>query len=488
MRNAIIGIVIGLVIGVVVGATVVAPRLNQPDRKSPVIGLIADKSPRSEKSVEVALAPLTKSEEAPSSLPDESRDNSGDNGKDGKKTVEAAETVKAETQPEKPETKTETAEPAANAPPLTAGEGNKTPPVVEIPSPVKVIPPQAETLKPLVSIPPVIPPHDHPPTPGPATIHWKMASAYPGSLPQLGTMAQKLDRDIWRVSDGLLEMKFHEPGALVAPLEMFDAVRAGVIDAAFSSPGFWGNKLPALQLFAAIPFGPSAEEFLAWIYFGGGQELFNEIYKANGIHSIFCGLIAPEAAGWFRRRIRTVEDLKGLKMRFFGLGAKVMQKLGVITSQLTSGDIYMAFESGEIDAAEFSMPSIDLKLGIHKMIKNYYFPGWHQPSTLFELMINLKKWETLPTSAKAQIEAVCGDNIRHGLAEGAAAQFKALKKLQIEGVAIRRWPNEIINALKLAWAEVAKEEIKADRDFKRVWQSLNAFRENYAIWRELNSP
>jgi len=451
VRNAIIGIVIGLVIGVVVGATVVAPRLNQPNRKSPVIGLIADKSPRPEKSVEVALAPLTKSEEAPSSLPDESRDSSGDNGKDGKKTVEAAETVKAETQPEKPETKT-------------------------------------ETLKPLVSIPPVIPPRDHPPTPGPATIHWKMASAYPGSLPQLGTMAQKLDRDIWRVSDGLLEIKFHEPGALVAPLEMFDAVRAGVIDAAFSSPGFWGNKLPALQLFAAIPFGPSAEEFLAWIYFGGGQELFNEIYKANGIHSIFCGLIAPEAAGWFRRRIRTVEDLKGLKMRFFGLGAKVMQKLGVITSQLTSGDIYMAFESGEIDAAEFSMPSIDLKLGIHKMIKNYYFPGWHQPSTLFELMINLKKWETLPTSAKAQIEAVCGDNIRHGLAEGAAAQFKALKKLQIEGVAIRRWPNEIINALKLAWVQVAKEETKADRDFKRVWLSLNAFRENYTIWRELNSP
>jgi len=103
-------------------------------------------------------------------------------------------------------------------------------------------------------------------------------------------------------------------------------------------------------------------------------------------------------------------------------------------------------------------------------------------------MINLKKWETLPTSAKAQIEAVCGDNIRHGLAEGAAAQFKALKKLQIEGVAIRRWPNEIINALKLAWVQVAKEETKADRDFKRVWQSLNAFRENYAIWRELNSP
>ena len=483
VRNAIIGIVIGLVIGVVVGATVVAPRLNQADRKSPVIGVIADKSPRSEKSVEVALVTLKKTKDVPQRPSGETKDkdNSAENGKDGKKSIETAEMVKAETKPEKAETKTETAEPAANEPQLAAAGG-------EISSPVEIIPPKAEALKPLASIPPVILPHDHPPSPGPTTIHWKMASAYPSSLPQLGTLAKKLDRDIWRVSDGLLEVKFYEPGALVPPLEMFDAARAGVIDAAFSSPGFWGNKLPALQLFAAIPFGPSAQEFLAWIYFGGGQELFNEIYNANGIHSIFCGLIAPEAAGWFRKRIRTVEDLKGLKMRFFGLGAKVMRKLGVVTSRLTSGDIYMAFESGEIDAAEFSMPAIDLKLGLHRMIKNYYFPGWHQPSTMFELMINLKKWKALPASAKAQIKAVCGDNIRHGLAEGAAAQFNALKELQSEGVAIRRWPGEILDALKSAWTEVAKEEAKADRDFKRVWQSLNAFRENYAIWRELNSP
>ena len=125
-------------------------------------------------------------------------------------------------------------------------------------------------------------------------------------------------------------------------------------------------------------------------------------------------MIAPEAAGWFRKRIRTVDDLKGLKMRFFGLGAKVMKKLGVVTSRLTSGDIFVAFENGEIDAAEFSMPAIDMKLGLHRMIKNYYFPGWHQPATLFELMINLKKWESLPASGKAQVEAVCGDNIRYG--------------------------------------------------------------------------
>ena len=199
-------------------------------------------------------------------------------------------------------------------------------------------------------------------------------------------------------------------------------------------------------------------------------------------------MIAPEAAGWFRKRIRTVDDLKGLKMRFFGLGAKVMKKLGVVTSRLTSGDIFVAFENGEIDAAEFSMPAIDMKLGLHRMIKNYYFPGWHQPATLFELMINLKKWVSLPASGKAQVEAVCGDNIRYGLAEGEASQFQALKTLRSEGVNIRRWPGEILDALKIAWGEVAREEAKADKDFKRVWASLSAFRENYTIWRELNQP
>ncbi|MGH6660356.1 MAG: TRAP transporter substrate-binding protein, partial [Rhodospirillales bacterium] len=335
----------------------------------------------------------------------------------------------------------------------------------------------------VVTAPPPVPPPAEP-----KTIRLRMGSAYAGNLPQLGTLAKRIERDIWRVSDGRLEIKFHEPGALVPPLEMFDAVRAGAIDAAFSSPGFWGNKVPALQLFAAVPFGPSAKEYLAWIYFGGGRELFEEIYHVNGIHSVFCGMIAPEASGWFKRRIRTVEDLKGLRMRAFGLGAKVLRKLGVKTSQLAGGDIFLAFESGAIDAAEFSMPAIDLKLGLHRMAKNYYFPGWHQPTTLFELMINHDKWKALPTSAKAQIEAVCGDNVRHGLAEGEAKQYAALKELQSEGVEFRRWPSEILDALKTAWTAVVKEESRADADFRRVWQSLSAFREDYAIWSELSSP
>jgi len=440
VRNTIIGIVIGIVIGVVVGTTVVAPRLKQahsPLAIAPVLPLI---KPNAEIAIKIPLP--------------------------------AADTL------------------PSDAAPIVSSDTNAAPKDDSAATPAVAVA-VAVADKPLVKLPPVIPPHDHAPPPpptDPSAAHWKMGSAYASTLPQLGTLAKKLERDIWRVSDGILEIKFFEPGALVPPLEMFDAVRAGAIDAAFSSPGFWGNRIPALQLFSGIPFGPSAKELLAWIYFGGGQELFNEIYNANGIHSIFCGLIAPEAAGWFRNRIRTVEDFKGLKMRFFGLGAKVVKKLGVITTPLTAGDIFVAFESGDIDAAEFSMPAIDMKLGLHRMIKNYYFPGWHQPSTLFELMINLKKWNALSAAGKAQIEAVCGDNIRYGLAEGEAGQFQALKTLQTQGVAIRRWPGEILEALETAWTDVAKEEAKANKDFKRVWKSLSAFRDNYTIWKELNQP
>lgn len=478
MRNAIIGIVIGVVVGVVVGATGVAPRLGQANKQNTAniqqikrVALPAVKRPGTPEK------PAAETENQPKPKDGQDRDKADTPSIPVAKTSDPQaepaiatnkDEIKLEDEPKKiiyPDPKE-----AQKPEPVTAAKKTPEPSPAPIPAPVRV----------KESSP-------SPPREAPA-IHWKMASAYSSTLPQLGTMAKRLDRDIWRVSAGTLEIKFYEPGALVAPLEMFDAVRAGAIDAAFSSPAFWGNKVPALQLFAAVPFGPTAKEFLAWIYFGGGQELFDEIYHANGIHSVFCGLIAPEASGWFRKRIRTVEDLKGLKMRFFGLGAKVMQKLGVTTTRLTSGDIFVAFESGTIDAAEFSMPAIDLKLGLHKMVKNYYFPGWHQPATLFELMINLDKWKALTPSAKAQIEAVCGDNIRYGLAEGEAGQFKALKELQSHGVAIRRWPGEILEALNKAWVDVAKEEAKSDRDFKRVWKSMSAFRKDYAIWQELSLP
>jgi TRAP-type mannitol/chloroaromatic compound transport system substrate-binding protein len=319
-------------------------------------------------------------------------------------------------------------------------------------------------------------------------IVWRMASAYSGSLSQLGSLAKRASQNIWKVSNGRFEIKFFGPGSLVPSSEMFDAVASGTIDAAYSSPGSWAHKEPALQLFSSVPFGPSSGEYLAWIYFGGGQELLNEIYHPHGIQSVLCGMIAPEASGWFRRTFTTPKDLAGLNMRVSGLGGKVLNKLGVVTHKLQDADIFLALENGEIDGAEFSMPSIDIQLGFYHLADHYYFPGWHQPSSFFELIINKDRWDALTKTRQAQIEAVCGDNIRYGLAEGEALQYGALKELTAKGVKIKRWPTAILSALENAWKDVAIEQSTADTKFKEVWRSLSDFRKDYAIWNELARP
>ncbi|NQU59408.1 MAG: TRAP transporter substrate-binding protein [Rhodospirillales bacterium] len=321
-----------------------------------------------------------------------------------------------------------------------------------------------------------------------SVVRWRMASAYSGALPQLGSLAKRVGRNIWEVSNGGIEIAFFEPGTLVPSSQMFDAVASGTIDAAFSSPGFWAAKEPSLQLYSAVPFGPPPGEYLAWAYFGGGQELLNEIYNPHGIHSLICGMIAPESAGWYRRAFTTPEDLNGLKMRASGLGARVLEKLGVKTLALDDADIFLAFENGAIDAAEFSMPAIDLKLGFYELASHLYFPGWQQPSSFFELLINKEKWDALAKTKKSQIQTVCGDNVRYGLAEGEALQYDALKELTAKGVKIQRWPLAILGALEASWKEVAVEQSAANANFHRVWRSLSDFRKEYAIWKELARP
>ncbi len=317
-------------------------------------------------------------------------------------------------------------------------------------------------------------------------LRWKMASAFPSKLVQLGSGGVRLSERLEAMSGGDVQIKFFEPNALVPPLEMFDAISAGSLDAAWSVPGYWFGREPSLALFSAVPFGPSSGEYLAWIFHGGGHELMDEVYAKHNIKSLICGVIAPEASGWFRTEIKSVDDLAGLKMRFFGLGAKVMEKVGVSTQLLAGGDIYPALERGSIDATEFSMPAIDLNLGFYQVAKHYYFPGWHQQSTLFELMINMDKWNALDDQQKAMLEAGCHANIAAMLAEGEAIQFAAMKDLQDnKGVTLHRWPEEVLDTLRGAWGEVAAELAAEDESFKKSWDSLQSFRRDYAIWKDL---
>jgi TRAP-type mannitol/chloroaromatic compound transport system substrate-binding protein len=316
-------------------------------------------------------------------------------------------------------------------------------------------------------------------------INWDMQSTYPGSLTQLGELGKVIEQRLAAVSGGAIQVRFQEPGAIVPALEAFDAISTGAVQAGWSTPGYWTGKDTAFALFAAVPFGPAAPEYYAWFRFGGGKELFDELYAEYNIKSLICAVIAPEAAGWFQREINSPADLEGLRMRFFGLGARVMEKLGVSTQLLAAGDIFPALELGTIDATEFSMPAIDYNLGFYQVAKHYYFPGWHQQSTMFDLMINLDEWNDLSDQQKAIFETVCEANVAYGLAEGEAIQSEALRKVQEEGVTVHTINDEVLTALRGAWDEVVAEETASNENFKRIWEHLQAFRENYSIWRDV---
>jgi TRAP-type mannitol/chloroaromatic compound transport system substrate-binding protein len=316
-------------------------------------------------------------------------------------------------------------------------------------------------------------------------INIKMAAAFPSSLIILGETGLKLGKKINEVSSGNINIKYFEPGALVPPMEIFDAVSSGGVDAGWASPAFWAGKVPALQFFTTFPFGPDPSEYISWLRYGGGNQIFREIYRSHNIHSIHCMAISPEGSGWFREEIRSVEDLKGLKMRFLGLGAKVMEKLGVSTQLMAGGDIYPALELGTIDATEYGMPAMDLELGFHAIADNYYFPGWHQPASLGELMINLDLWNSLTLAQQTQIEVTCAEMFLDSLAKSEAVQVQAINKLKELGVKIHKWSPEIMELYKNNWNIVVEEEASKNDEFKKVWNSIKSFRDEYAEWHDL---
>ncbi len=318
----------------------------------------------------------------------------------------------------------------------------------------------------------------------------EMTSAFGQHLPILGTAAVDFVAKINAISSDV-EFEHFDPGKLVPAFEALDAVSSGAVDAAYTTSGYWQGKMDAASLFAAVPFGPEAGEFLAWILYDDGARLWQQMFDDNGynVHVLPCGLIAPETSGWFQNEINTVADLEGLNMRFFGLGAKVMERLGVSTSLLAAGDIFPALERGAIDATEFSMPRIDARLGFHKIAKYNYFPGWHQPSTLFELLINKDVWEDLNETAQAQIEIACLANITTNLAEGEATNYAAMiSNVEEHGVINKEWSPEMLEAFEGAWNEVVVEMTEADPFFNEVWTDLQEFRAGYAVWSKIYLP
>jgi TRAP-type mannitol/chloroaromatic compound transport system substrate-binding protein len=312
----------------------------------------------------------------------------------------------------------------------------------------------------------------------------EMTSAFGSNLPILGTAAVDFVAKINSISSDV-QFEHFDTGKLVPTLEALDAVSNGSVDAAYTTSGYWQGKITSASLFAAVPFGPEAGEFLGWILYDDGADLWQGMYDQAGydVKVLPCGIIAPETSGWFKNEINSAADLEGLNMRFFGLGAEVMQRLGVSTSLLAGGDIFPALERGAIDATEFSMPLIDARLGFYKIAQYNYFPGWHQPSTLFELLVNKDVWDDLGEVAQNQIEVACLANITTNFAEGEAKNFDAMvDNVENNGVTIKQWSPEMLALFESNWDEIAAELAAEDEYFATVWADLTEYRDGYKNW------
>ena len=307
-------------------------------------------------------------------------------------------------------------------------------------------------------------------------------------LPGLGTSIVELAEQLEAASGGSVVMKIYEPGKLIAPFEILDAVASGKVNAGYFAAGYWEGKMPGISLFTAVPFGPEAPEFLAWMFRGNGLKLYQDYYKKNGydVWAMPACLLAPETAGWFKKEIKSAEDLKGLRMRFFGLGGKTMEKLGVSVSLLPGGEIFPALEKGALDGSEFSMPAIDQRLGFYKVAKYNYFPGWHQQATFLDLMINGEVWRGMTDSQRALIKMACMANLTNTLAHTEAIQGSVIREnAEKRGVKNMYWSDEMLAKYKAAWEEVAAEMTAAHPQFKEAYEDLQAFRKDYTHWEAL---
>jgi TRAP-type mannitol/chloroaromatic compound transport system substrate-binding protein len=314
-------------------------------------------------------------------------------------------------------------------------------------------------------------------------IRWKMQSAFGSQLPHLGPSGQRFQKDVDVMSGGVLEIRFYEPGALIPALECFDAVGKGSVEACWTTPGFHASKFPAMPFFTTVPFGPNFGEFLAWKWFGGGNKLRDEIYAQNGLVAFDSFCIGPETSGWFRREIKDADDMKGIKMRFFGLGAKVMEKMGVQTQLIAPADIFPALERGVIDATEFSMPTMDQKQGFHQIAKFNYFPGWHQLTSCSEILMNKAKFDALSEQHRKIIEVAATSQVAYTFAESESAQFDVMAEMQTKnGVKFKRWSDEDLAKYEQAWLDVIKEESAKDPLFKKISDHYLDYRKKYAIW------
>jgi TRAP-type mannitol/chloroaromatic compound transport system substrate-binding protein len=302
----------------------------------------------------------------------------------------------------------------------------------------------------------------------------RIATSWPAHFPIMGTGVDRFAERVAQISGGLIEIKLFPKNTLVPALAVFDAASSGQIDGFHSGPYYWKGKNSAFALFSGFPFGMTAEELNGWVRFGGGLELWRELYGRYNLYPFAGGNTNIQMGGWFRKPIESLADMHGLKMRIPGLGGEVMAKLGVNPVLLPAGEIYTSLERGVIDATEWVGPYLDLMMGFYK-VAPYYYSGWHEPGSILEMTFNRHTWEKL--SAEQQAIVACAIEEMNAVMtyEFQAKNAETMPKLSEYGVKLMRFPDEVTEAAKKATAEVLARFCRENGDFARVFESAESY-------------
>ncbi|MCE8024063.1 MULTISPECIES: TRAP transporter substrate-binding protein [Halomonadaceae] len=308
------------------------------------------------------------------------------------------------------------------------------------------------------------------------TITWDMVTSWPTNFPALGTGANAFAQRIEQLSNGRMRVRVHGAGELVPAMEVFDAVAAGTAEMGHSAAYYWRGKVAASQFFTAVPFGMNTTEMNAWLYHGGGQELWDEIYAKHNLKPFAVGNTGAQMAGWFKREINSLADMQGIRLRLPGLAGEAMNGIGVTTVNMPGGEIFTSMQTGVLDAADWVGPYNDMAFGLHQVADYYYTSPWNEPTAVLEGTVNLDAWNALPDDLKAVVREAAKASNLDMISEFAYRNAQALATLVEEhGVQLRTFPQDVIEALYESSQRVIQQQVENDPDSAKVYESYRAF-------------
>jgi TRAP-type mannitol/chloroaromatic compound transport system substrate-binding protein len=313
-------------------------------------------------------------------------------------------------------------------------------------------------------------------------IKWRAPSSFPKSLDTLYGGLEFMTRRVAAATDGKFQIRPFAAGEIVPGLQVLDAVQNGTVECGQTASYYYVGKDPTFAFSTAVPFGLNTRQQFAWVYHGGGQELLNDFYKKYNVVHFPCGHTGAQMGGWFRKEIKTPDDLKGLKFRIGGFAGQVLAKLGVVAQQIAGGDIYPALEKGTIDAAEWVGPYDDEKLGFYKVAKYYYYPGWWEGCAQTCLFINQQQWEQLPKAYQNVLESACAETSLWMVAKYDADNPAALRRLAANGTQLRPFTREVMQACYKAAFELYDETAKTNENFRKIYEPWKKFRDEEYLW------